>query len=551
MPHQRFGQSGSTDDASHGFSASRSTLPVAPPPPPSPKGKRNEDASPQSEEPKPSLLSQSKMFAEEQWQKAYSMLENNPSLMTGGILVLALKRRAPVNLIRFMLKLNPDAASIPKKGPSPLQIALQSQCPIEVVKELIQACPFALVATNPGSHLDPLSYAKRFRPKESDLILLLSHPVSYWIPEKNQNGETSSVKYSYKRSPPPPPPMPSIKTGSASSIPPFLRYPCGTDAAAVAASALTGSYEKVYSAMDPTELNNVKLICLATLKGHKRLSREMLTVQNQIDEVATASSAAFESASSFAQEQVQMADVTKALQSQSVSILEKVQDQQQKVARTQLVALEMKEQAMRAHIRKMEHRILETVQKYKDESADSLEIRLNAVVEGLQSRLSVFSRRIDSIENRVPETPQPIVVLPDSPQRSKRQKKKKKKKTAIRTRPTLGRTPPLFRRSRSRTAMHRPMKQPSTTTAKTTVVRCRLCLRPRSRKFPARKKTHARCSPTTVLSIAPSSSTVGVPDGPWQLESDCFSFFARTDRRLSRRLACWIVAVPRIKTIHY
>jgi len=432
MPHQRFEQSGSTDDASHVFAtsrSSRSTLPVAPPPPPSPKGQQNEVASPQSEGPKPSLLSQSKMFAEEQWQKAYSMLENNPSLMTGGILVLALKRRAPVNLIRFMLKLNPDAASIPKKGPSPLQIALQSQCPIEVVKELVQACPFALVATNPGSHLDPLSYAKRFRPKESDLILLLSHPVSYWIPEKNQNGETATVKYSYKRSPPPPPPpTPSKKTGSASSIPPFLRYPCGTDATAVAASALTGSYEKVYSAMDPTELNNVKLICLATLKGHKRLSREMLTVQNQIDEVATASSAAFESASSFAQEQVQWADITKALQSQSVSVLEKVRVQQQEVARTQLVALEMKEQAMRAHIRKMEHRILETVQKYKDESAESLEIRLNAVVEGLQSRLSVFSRRIDSIENRVHETPQPIVVLPESPQRSKRQKKKKTKK---------------------------------------------------------------------------------------------------------------------------
>ena len=379
----------------------------------------------------PSLLSQSKLFAEEQWNKAHAMLERNPSLMTGGILVLALKRRAPVKLVRFMLKLNPNAASIPKQGPSPLQIAVQSQCPIEVVEEVIRACPFALVATNPGSHLDPLSYAKRFRPKETDLIRLLSHPVNHWISEKNRNGATSSAFFSYK--PDHTSPKPSDQTSSTQSIPPFLRYTCGSDETVPSTSVPYGFYKQsekapVSSGLDLTELNNVKLICLATLKGHKRLSREMMTLHNQLEEVASASSAALESASSFAQEHIQMADITKALQSHSISLLGKVREQQQEVARAQLVALDTKDQAMRSLVQKTEHRVTKIVQKYKDETAESLEIRMNALVAVLSKRLNTFSGRIDALEGRLAEeTRQAVVVSPEGSQRRSPLIKKKKK----------------------------------------------------------------------------------------------------------------------------
>jgi hypothetical protein len=75
---------------------------------------------------------------------------------------MALRHRPPLHVIHFMLHLNSKAASIPKKGPTPLQVAIQHACSVDVIKALIQACPFALVATNPGSYLDPLSYVNVF-----------------------------------------------------------------------------------------------------------------------------------------------------------------------------------------------------------------------------------------------------------------------------------------------------------------------------------------------------------------------------------------------------
>ena len=408
------GSSGAATTRNSFDGARRTTLPVAPPPPPPPP--------PPQAHAEHSIISQSMMFAETQWQKAYTMLERNPSLMTGGILAMALKRRAPLNLIRFMLKLNPGAASIPKKGPSPLLIAVQSQCSTDIIKELIQVCPFALVATNPGSHLDPLSYAKRFRPAETDLIRLLSHPVNHWISGKDQNSTQSdllSAVHSYK--PVHHAPKPSDQANPTTTMPQFLRYACGSsEDAADTSYPLVSDHHKcsgTSTANDLKELNNVKLICLATLKGHKRLNLQMIALQSQLTEVAIASSAAFESATSAVREQVKMEDIKDALRAHSIDMMEKVTEQQSKAARHHLAALETNEEAIRDIMQKAERQVLKAVAKNKDETAATLEIRLDSIVQGLQTHLSAFDNRIESVERRVFEyaAPAPSTMVALSP----------------------------------------------------------------------------------------------------------------------------------------
>ena len=116
-------------------------------------------------------------FYNKQWFKTASLLKSDPSLVTNKILILALKNHAPLHAIKFFLGINPKAAGIPKEGPTPLQVAVQYNASIDVIRELIQACPFALIVTTSAECLDPLTYARRFRASEEDLIALLSRPL--------------------------------------------------------------------------------------------------------------------------------------------------------------------------------------------------------------------------------------------------------------------------------------------------------------------------------------------------------------------------------------
>ena len=116
-------------------------------------------------------------FNNKQWFKTSSMLRADPSLMTTKILLVALRNRAPLHVIKFFLGLNPQSAGIPKEGPTPLQVAVQYNASKEVVREVIEACPFALIVTTSAEWLDPLSYARRFRSTETELIDLLSRPL--------------------------------------------------------------------------------------------------------------------------------------------------------------------------------------------------------------------------------------------------------------------------------------------------------------------------------------------------------------------------------------
>ena len=93
------------------------------------------------------------------WIQASDMLKKNPALMTSRVLLRALENQPPVEVIRFMLETNPKSASIPKEGPTALQVAVRNNASKEVVEALLEACPFALCVTNPNNTEDPLSYA--------------------------------------------------------------------------------------------------------------------------------------------------------------------------------------------------------------------------------------------------------------------------------------------------------------------------------------------------------------------------------------------------------
>ena len=189
-------------------------------------------------------------LARQQWAEAMKTLQKNPALMTGDILELALQHRAPLHVVRFMVDLNPDAAGVPRSGPSALQVAVRRGCSIDVIEVIIRACPYALFDSC-GQTYDPLSLAKIHRREDSDLIAMLSRPISYWIGDGPTPGKKTvrfepfeapptPTRQSFTSLPPPPPP------------PPVLKSP----------SRLTRDEKR--------ELANVKLITAAIVKAQKK-----------------------------------------------------------------------------------------------------------------------------------------------------------------------------------------------------------------------------------------------------------------------------------------
>lgn len=130
-------------------------------------------------------------LASDEWLKAKNVLERNPSLMTPTILLLALHSKPPLHIIHFMLELNPHAASIPKTGPTALQIAVKHHAAHNVIHRLLQACPFALLDTT-NDFATPLELALTFRQDDVDLIAMLSQPLVYWMEQSSVKKQQSS-----------------------------------------------------------------------------------------------------------------------------------------------------------------------------------------------------------------------------------------------------------------------------------------------------------------------------------------------------------------------
>lgn len=316
-----------------------------------------------------SFLEQSKSISKEDWQKATDMFHNKPSLMTSTILRLTLRHRPPANLVRLILSVNPEAAAPPKQGPTALQIAIQQNCSVDVIKELIAVCP---VATNPGSYLDPLSYARRFRPDEPELIELLTRPLSHWMANKNLSITSTKPKeikepsYSYG-----PTPKPALKQ-SAQSLVRFPTY----------AVTKTKAYPD-YSAVESLEMKNLKLICVSLLKKHKHLWKEMQSMQTDFLQLLSKSN---DSNSESTLESMVLAAVQKELEKQTFQYQS---------------ASAASEHVMLADIFAAENRLLTELQKAKTSCAKSIDEKMEALCKNMEYRFHGVTARLDRIESKL------------------------------------------------------------------------------------------------------------------------------------------------------
>ena len=243
----------------------------------------------------------------EHWDRATQMLASQPSLVSHQILRSALRHRPPVSVVRSLLTLNP-AAAVASDPPSALQVAVQNYCSVAVIECLLQAWPQALSyrSSSKGS-MDLLEYARRFRPKEPDLLRLLKLPIDYWTTRKEDPDDVSSDARGSGKSPPvtypnetervdPQPSLVEISStsndsdsgssgdedlianGKASTrsllgAEPLLRSVRW--ASPIKTVSPSSKKQAVAPEIDYEELANVKIICLAVLRGHRRLNSQL------------------------------------------------------------------------------------------------------------------------------------------------------------------------------------------------------------------------------------------------------------------------------------
>lgn len=298
------------------------------------------------------------------WRQAIQALRTNPRLMTAAILSLALRQRPPLYVVEWMLRLNPHAASVPTTGPTPLMVAVQAQCALPVVEAVLLACPLALVARPPGQRMDPLTHAKKFRSSETDLVELLSRPLCHWMGEKEETKQSKPVRDNYKVTTEPtkqapasaperhvlgivPPsslrygrnqatehPIPSIlhRTRPIVTKPPPDKHK--TSKTPTAVTPLTPGPRGALTGVERQELDNVKYLCAALLKAHRR----QLHHQQQASADQSSSSTTLDEA-------------------ERQALMKAMDERQQEQARICLIALDMKERAIQGMARRMEERL--------------------------------------------------------------------------------------------------------------------------------------------------------------------------------------------------
>ncbi len=168
---------------------------------------------------------------------AQGMLKEEPcKFVTQKGLLLALKHNAPLPVIQFMLKINPNIMNFPKKGPTPLQVAVQCNAGLDVIKMLLDASPVGECIRNADFPESPLEYAKRCHSDRPDLIELLSRKTKFqdqYCNEKRKETTNATSEFtlfprfssfpaqqamSYKYPKPPPPPSLSAHRERAHSI---------------------------------------------------------------------------------------------------------------------------------------------------------------------------------------------------------------------------------------------------------------------------------------------------------------------------------------------
>eukprot|EP00978_Attheya_sp_CCMP212_P018081 scaffold49056_cov47-Attheya_sp.AAC.2 len=275
-----------------------------------------------------------KSIAHTKWQEAASALKKNPELVTPDMLKLALKNHSPFHVVQLMLKLNPKAASVPKNGPSALQVGVRSNASIETIEEVIRACPFALFSSN-GTY-DPLTYAKIWRRKEQELIDLLSKPLSHWVVTDEK--VVSGSEQQFERSKP--------TSKSMRRLPSSLKH------------------EKV-------ELDNIKRIAAAIIRAQKK---HTVAARSERDEIH-AEIKGMEAREKTAREEQ----------------LEKIATQEKQHFGTQLVAIDMKTQAFESKLTFIGEQVIDAVKastKKTEQVVQDQEARQDELIRRLEEKLT-------------------------------------------------------------------------------------------------------------------------------------------------------------------
>lgn len=261
----------------------------------------------------------------EEWQRAKAILRSNPNLMTSRVLLSTLHNKPPVKVIQFMLELNPQAAAIPKHGPTALQIAIQYGASVDVIVCLLKACPFALLVTgsDEAQFPCPLEYAKMERGDEADLIHVLSQSLSYWMTESNKNPSKQGRMAMQKRLNP----------------------------------------------VEKEELNNIKVVAATILKAQKRQTEALEVHRHEL----------------------------KATQLNKEALLKELELKQQDHFKTQLVALDMKERAMRHKNRSMERRIIKSLEASRNHRSE-VDLRQEGALKKLEASVQIISELMDKFQ---------------------------------------------------------------------------------------------------------------------------------------------------------
>lgn len=319
-------------------------------------------------------------LARRQWENAVASLKANPSLMTADILKLALHNRPPLDTIKFMIGLNPDAAGVPRQGPSALQIAVRHHASIEVVEEVIRACPYALFTGN-GTY-DPLTYAKIWRRDEAELIKVLERPISYWVTssgESSASGPASLISRERgERKREVKPKKPSARSSHEKQTcseashrvpdpPAFPDKSCPSPP-----SSLLRSPSKLTKA-EQRELSNIKLITAAIVKAQKKQMAE--ADQDKRDTEA------------------KLKFLAKSEARARHDMVMFVDERIQKTARAHLVAIDMKERAFESRIATIGKDISDMLtesterQEHADRERDERDEQVRKTVEGAMSTM--------------------------------------------------------------------------------------------------------------------------------------------------------------------
>jgi hypothetical protein len=273
-----------------------------------------------------------------------SKLGSDPSQVTQQVLISALEKQAPLHVVQFIMALNPKVMSIPKTGPTPLQVAVQHNASLEIVQSLLEACPFGLCITNPDHSEDPLTYAKRHHKDRPGLIELLSRPLSYWVNESKNQQRNANISSRDDE--------PESNSGLTSSITSFSRHilaavtPNNSRQQPVVTPPEKKTSSSPTTSIDREEVENIKTLCSQLLKAHKKLNKQVVACKNDVE---------------------LHANLIESMNNTKCDLLIQMEEQQKHHFYRQLIALDMKEKAFKAKLRKMQKSHVEELESKMNE----------------------------------------------------------------------------------------------------------------------------------------------------------------------------------------